>query len=93
MSKTYLIGLMLATFSVSVSLAVYSDYEQRNNVVASEEVIAAYFKKKFETEDIKPAMVMKYLVKLMGSKKKGGDETSEYITSILCIFNIILISK
>ena len=50
MSKTYLIGLMLATFSVSVSLAVYSDYEQRNNVVASEEVIAAYFKKKFETE-------------------------------------------
>ena len=79
---------MLAIFSVSASLAAYSDYEQRNNVVASDEVIAAYFKKKFETEDIKPAMVMKYLVKLMGSKKKGGDETSEYCTTSLQCSNI-----
>ena len=79
---------MLAIFSVSASLAAYSDYEQRNNV-ASDEVIAAYFKKKFETEDIKPAMVMKYLVKLMGSKKKGGDETSEYCTTSLQCSNII----
>ena len=81
MSKISVIGLMLATFSVSASLySASTDYEQQKNIVLSDETVAAYFKKKFETEDVKPAMVMEYLVKLMGSNKKGGDETSEYLS-------------
>lgn len=73
---------MLATFSVSASLySASTDYEQQKNVVLNDEAVAAYFKKKFETEDVKPAVVMEYLVKLMGSKKKGGDEKSEYAVS------------
>ena len=79
MSKISVIGLMLVTFSVSASLySASTDYEQQKSTVLSDEAVAAYFKKKFETEDVKPAMVMEYLVKLMGSNKKGGDETSEY---------------
>ena len=82
MSKISVIGLMLATFSVSASLySASTDYEQQKNIVVSDEAVAAYFKKKFETEDVKPAMVMEYLVKLMGSSIKGGDVTSEYLSS------------
>jgi hypothetical protein len=77
MSKTSVVGLLLATFSVSASLALYSASTERNNVV-SDEVVAAYFNKNFEAEDINPVMAMEYLVRQMGSKKKGGDETSEY---------------
>lgn len=83
---------MLAAFKVSASLYSTSiDYEQQNNIVLSDEAVAAYFKKKFEAEDIKPAVVMEYLVKLMGSKKKGGDETSECLSSnLMCALNILL---
>lgn len=70
----------MLTFSVSASLySASTDDHQQNNVVLSDEAVAAYFKKKFETENVKPAMVMEYLVKLMASKRKGGDETSEYL--------------
>ena len=53
------------------------DRDQPKHEELSDEAVAAYFKRKFETEDVKPAMVMEYLVELMGSKKGGTDE-SEY---------------
>lgn len=100
MSKTSVVGLLLATFSVSASLALSSASTEWNNVV-SDEVVAAYFNKNFETDDIKPAMAMEYLIRQMGSKKKGGDETSEYHSKLIytrasnpkvCISGIILIT-
>ena len=44
----------------------------------SEEAVAAYFKKRFETDDVKPAMVMEYLVNLMNNKPNPS-EKSEYV--------------
>ena len=76
------IGLVLATFCANASpySASASNYEEQKNVILSDEAVAAYFKKKFETEDVKPAMVMEYLVKLMG----GGKDKGEYFSSAVC---------
>ena len=67
---------MFSTLSVDAS--PYSSYtaakEDQKNAILSDEALAAYFKKRFETDDVKPAMVMEYLVNLMNKpnqSKKG----------------------
>ena len=72
---------MLATLSVNASpySTSASNYKEQKNVILSDEAVAAYFKKKFETEDVKPAMVMEYLVRIMKKPKGGEDDKSEYL--------------
>ena len=71
---------MFATLRVDASpYSPYTAAKDEKNAILSDEAVAAYFKKRFETEDVKPAMVMEYLVKLMGKKPIPGDEKSEYV--------------
>ena len=78
-----LIGLLVfATLRVDAS--PYSPYntatkEDQKNAILSDEAVAAYFKKRFETDDVKPAMVMEYLVNLIQENPNSGEEMSEYV--------------
>ena len=75
--------LLLAALVVNGS--PYVAKEEQKNAFLSDEAVASYFRNKFETEKVKPAMVMEYLIKLMGSSKKpipGGDNASECIIHI-----------
>ena len=67
---------MFATLSVDAS--PYSSYtaakEDQKNAILSDEAVAAYSKKRFETDDVKPAMVMEYLVNLMNTKPNQSEK-------------------
>ena len=55
--------------------------EEQKNAFVSDEAVAAYFKNKFETENVQPAMIMEYLINLMGASKKkpSSGSNSEYL--------------
>ena len=50
--------------------------EQRRAERLSDEAVAAYFRNKFETDKVQPAMVMEYLIKLMSSQTDSGSSIS-----------------
>ena len=78
-------SLLLAALVVNAS--TYVAKEEQKNAFLSDEAVASYFRNKFETENVKPAMVMEYLIELMGSSKKPipGSVTSECIIHYLSV--------
>ena len=67
----------------------YATKGEQDNV--SDEDVAAYFRNKFETDNVQPAMVMEYLIKLMSSQNSGSSIStiaSEYIDAGMYIQSI-----
>ena len=52
--------------------------EEQRNTFVSNDAVAVYFKNEFETEDIKPAMVLEYLINLVGASKTQSKNLGKY---------------
>ena len=64
--------LVLSTLTVYATPSTLYANGKQDHENLSDEDVANYFRNKFETEDVKPSMVLEYLVKLMGSEKSGS---------------------
>ena len=78
-----MIGVLIYLGTLLVNASTHSLHAksktQQTDAFLSDEAVAAYFKRKIETEYVKPAMVMEYLVKLMGPSKQPMGITSRQL--------------